>query len=912
MSQGYSQTFILDCNRLSSVEYNGCSLSNVDDGIWTNQVTNGMNLNIGDQVTIDSGYIAERGAGGSVIEFKGKSLDKRKTINYTTTTNTSFIGNASSPTGYVSASSSLIDEKINLVDNEVSFVVSYFKNANGENYITLPRYYGAARQGNITYNNTKAGAEVMWTKTDSYFGGVIQFQQSASHIFADDYYDSTIAISPSPGTGTARKIRNNNDKYTLFIKDFIVYNGSLVSTLDLKHYLSGYATDGVNRDPALGNYHIYKEKKTISVGKGFNSPSNVAGDITDQLLRTNPPIITVEGVNNIIRVESTLNKGIEATDFDRFSEINASQFLSGSLSASAVEYASAYNFVGFKRPKFVERGRKSFAYHGNDIQVATPVSASLVAVIYTGISWTQSALENLRDLLIVEHDVHPELVRNGAGVNYTNYSTFNTTSSSLQGSFLEEARFLHIDAVENNVTFGDDMYNKTSGSDKTSLPIFFYYNKNSSLLTKEQSVGDTYDNLVYGFARKYTSGLADFIALTTERIGGIPAWHFTPHSRIDNKAMGYDYHFSAYGNAAIILNNGFNETQYYGTQSNPMATLARHTMVGSNNPLLNFNTVESRFELSQLHTAEKIGNFWSSGDPDPAATVFAPPAGTGETSVYKINKKLQYNVWSPSMMPYTEITTALVHKSEEANSFPMNLNLEKGIIYDSHSGIIIEDFGVGETEWDESFWGILGFKWNQFNPSGSHLSPNITRFNNSSNTIVGATTNAIIQSADSPDYNLNVYGVNIFTNTVSTPTMIHPTGAWQTSGSIIDPTIVVLAKSSVLQATSLPRKTLRGYYLIKSNILSTANYYRDTNPLQIMALCSKYNAELDFINYNGGGPVFTVTKDTTITSIETQILDPDGSLADVGDNSSVIYKITKEINTDLNFADTILSQSKKK
>ena len=37
-----------------------------------------------------------------------------------------------------------------------------------------------------------------------------------------------------------------------------------------------------------------------------------------------------------------------------------------------------------------------------------------------------------------------------------------------------------------------------------------------------------------------------------------------------------------------------------------------------------------------------------------------------------------------------------------------------------------------------------------------------------------------------------------------------------------------------------------------------------------------------------------------------QILDPEGKLAQVGDNSGIIYRIDKQINTDLNFAKSVM------
>ena len=40
------------------------------------KLANGIHLNIGDTVSINSAYISERGAGASVIEFKGKDIGK--------------------------------------------------------------------------------------------------------------------------------------------------------------------------------------------------------------------------------------------------------------------------------------------------------------------------------------------------------------------------------------------------------------------------------------------------------------------------------------------------------------------------------------------------------------------------------------------------------------------------------------------------------------------------------------------------------------------------------------------------------------------------------------------------------------------------------------------------------------------
>ena len=100
--------------------------------------------------------------------------------------------------------------------------------------------------------------------------------------------------------------------------------------------------------------------------------------------------------------------------------------------------------------------------------------------------------------------------------------------------------------------------------------------------------------------------------------------------------------------------------------------------------------------------------------------------------------------------------------------------------------------------------------------------------------------------------------------------------------------------------------------MLSSNILSDANYYREANPMQVLAVVDKYNAEGDFVNYSGGGPVFTVTKPTVLSDVQTAILDPDGSEAQVDSYSGVIYRIDKKINTDLNFAETIMAEQQQK
>jgi hypothetical protein len=919
--------------------------------------------------------------------------------------------------------------------------------------ITLPRRFGSVSPQGVNYSN----ASDHWIKPDNQRTGLSTFSQNSSHIYAEDWnncepgdclmyvtandqtihapvFDPTTGLITAASNGSAilRKLKQDNSRYTLFVRDKTVWSPDYVeydtivnpsnvgkrlyleSQCQVKDVGGGFVTAQF-RDPALKTYIPYMKKIDLSVGKGYDTPSNIASGITDQLIRADDPqplTWTEAGRSEYPEIYANKNN---ATLYQEFPAANAytyetlayNSFLRGSehtpdgiedLSIQSFNYLNNYAYVGFKRPEFVMKGRELNSNAGLHILKTIHIASASTAVIETDLAWNDTNLKKMRDFFDVQGKFYRELISANRETN-SNYtasfleSYYGTTSASLNGSFEDVARFLHINpysyqtlrdtlilngsttsyiqqfnvslaqySLGNEMAYMADNPYTHSGSnvsqtfsnssatiynrypyDLSSLPIYVFYNKNSSLVTPDQSDGNGYHNLVYGFARKTSSNT---IGLTTERIGGIHNCHFNDGLRTAQTAptgtapaagwpfiqgdrilgglyyddfprrIGYDYHFNAYGNAAIVLNNGYTRAGYYGHQQKVAWDISRGCYLGADNPVLNFNTVNNRFEFSNLHTAEKIGNFWNAGDPDPAGSEVAPPAATGaDTDCYKINKIDQYNTWSPSMMPYPEIS--VVKKNSTSHTFPVpNVNIERDAIMDSHCGITITDMGVTQELWDESIWGILGFSYQQFYPNASIVGNINTRMNNVIINVSGATTNALISSVDGPEYNVNAFGTTVYTTQMGLATDYDDTANWMLTGGSAQfkdiNIIVVSATSTAISAQKLPRKQLRGYFLLSSNILSDANYYREANPLQVMAIVDKYNAEGDFINYSGGGTVFTVTKPTTLTSVRTAILDPDGSPAQVGKYSGVIYRIDKQINTDLNFAETILQQQNQK
>ena len=470
---------------------------------------------------------------------------------------------------------------------------------------------------------------------------------------------------------------------------------------------------------------------------------------------------------------------------------------------------------------------------------------------------------------------------------------------------------------------GDDMYNvsyKSVGanvSDKTSCPVFIYYDKNTAHLTASETIGDTDYNLAYGFARKHGS----FVAFTTKLIGGIADELFAMGPDITEiktaTKIGYDYHFSAYGNAAIMLHSGYNPLQYFGHQAFSNGKYIENVYVGADNPLFDFDTVENRFEFKNLHTAEKTGNFYNAGDPVAPNDILAPPpSGTAQDDVYFINKQMRYDNWSPDMHPYPSNNLSGTPTATGGQQSFINSpdRLQGGLPYDAHGGISIVDMGITEDKWEFSIWGLLGFQYGQFNGSGANIGNLNFQFSDLPSNVSSVTTNALLTSLQSQQYFQNVFSIPLikpmvgsnveyFNASVNHGNINTPT---HSASFEVTPAISIQQESTVIKAADLPRKVLRGYFLIKSDLIDQTGFYQTANPMSIMAVVGKYNSAEDFVNYDGGGPVFTVTRKKTITDIKTQITDPEGDLAQVGDNSGVIYRIDKQIKTDLNFGENLL------
>ena len=287
----YSQTILFDANRLSSEEFSASNLAQTDTSIFTNRVAGGVTLDIGDQVSIESAHIAQRGAGGEVIEMKGKPLGK-KIINYTKFTNSSYVGNflktqgtgflRYSPTGFAKQEAENIDEEVDMKDNEATIVIEFYKTTNGENVMTLPRNFGNAsgRNASVAHYNKAGGAALdeakdYWEVQDGYPLGVNQLDYEVRRRLVfdstqriDDDWNAEYNTRSFLGVEetSTRKVRMDNSRFTLFKRASMVYNGSEVSAEDLASSLQ--PKHGVRPDPAIADYVRFRKPIKLTINPG--------------------------------------------------------------------------------------------------------------------------------------------------------------------------------------------------------------------------------------------------------------------------------------------------------------------------------------------------------------------------------------------------------------------------------------------------------------------------------------------------------------------------------------------------------------------------------------------------------------------------------------------------------------------
>ena len=517
---------------------------------------------------------------------------------------------------------------------------------------------------------------------------------------------------------------------------------------------------------------------------------------------------------------------------------------------------------------------------------------------------------------------------------------------------IDNSRFLHLDMVQafDNASkttaverkeFGSDMYYNPASIGANipnilkynthSQPLFFTYIKeDENKFYANPQYNDTTKQLSYGV---FLKGPNSKIMITTESLGGIPRSYYNDldffiggEEAVGNgsynlpkykRHIGYDPHFSAYGNAAIGLwspslnpdkaNNfvvGLNTLDTTGKYSGPsdfdeLGKIVNETYIGSSEPKLIYDTSKDRFGFSDFYTPEYLGNEGGAGDDSDKN-----PVRDGKAKVYKINKRLLRENFAPGMIPYTLEQGQPVFKIDGTTkntnlTFDLpNKNIYPMSIIDSHSGIAIESFGISESKWERSLMGILGFSYDSLQSpisASNTMQQRVNTFNQSK--LNKVTTQGEIKVGDTLIYNQNIFGAimykpNIFSSggIKSADGGSHVTYTWNSPISFD-------TDSLTLTADFVPKSMLSPFFSIRSDLIDdTSAYFGSVDSgqnLPVMGIVMKNYNSGDYVYGEESSVQFTVTKPKVLTSITTSITDPDGSYSRVDDSSAVVYKIQK-------------------
>ena len=501
--------------------------------------------------------------------------------------------------------------------------------------------------------------------------------------------------------------------------------------------------------------------------------------------------------------------------------------------------------------------------------------------------------------------------------------------------------------------------------------LYFDYNTSRADLNEgDGTYENEYDTLRYGFGVKVLRSLSPLkydIGLFFGNMGMAETWFDSTGSKIQSadssasdtfRCLGFDQHFNAFGTSALMLTNGkcgregqaFYEngsaiTGYKTWQNRNIPAGAQmdskvnwwtgidwtafetdfmnnEIYIGANDPALEFNAQQSRFEFSRLHTAEVVG---TSASLNSASS--NTPVGDETTISYKLNKRLSRLNYSPNFIPYNNTLMASGTASDTFDHIVLDRNIIPYTIMDATSGITLEDYGCDERNWNKSLWDTLGFTYEQFHQTTDNR---LARFNNLPIKTSTPTTNALVESS-----NLRLWyrqnGVPIYEpENIITPTVIggkakfdatrftknpqtDPTGVnYAISGLQDFSPVVQSCSSTTILASNLPRKMASPIYLVKTDLISP-DYIggpEGSSKLPVIAVVPKNSGYGDYY-FGENFTEFTITAPKTVVDITTSIIDADGKDARVDDASCVVYQITKAHQSNAIVMEEILNPPKK-
>jgi hypothetical protein len=862
-----------------------------------------------------------------------------------------------------------------LFDNKGYFTMSYFVPSNGHNYIELPRRFwysehgtsGDANYNAMNYASSDSQAKGM-TLADPF--GMLDSGLPSGLTEPDrwDLYDDYYQVQGVTTNASLSKVRNDNSRYTIMMR-----KNTYFSSAAAVHF-SDNMPDQYLREPENHDYYVYRELKEIEVPTGFNTPEYLSTEITRQLQKVvSTNVFSIrdpadEGTDNEYTPgwPMTITKSVSTETYKPFNvagymgppELPDAQgktdqekimdnFIDGT-GGTGFDYVSKYHIIGCKRPELYETGRfinrnPTDPYQRNNVRGSRLQADSDGTYYDFNLPYdNKEILDNFRDFIRAQ-EKYPEI--------WNIFSDSRTRYAS--GDTIDNSRWCHINRYKNaSMTFytgsdADQINNlSTLGFGGYKFPTWnaSQYSQKSLILPfkYDPEQRDIYYDKPNENIKQYTYGCfgrnaSGFIRVYASDNNGPTSNMFSFISNASGivestRKIGFDQHFSAPGmsyvlpsdmrpNIAAVTNasNSVIDTYVNGPSDYNLkfyndedATTTAQLYFGANAPKLNWNG--TNFTLTDLHTSMNKGNNQLAGNVFRTDAPYKYDRDTqGEAkTVYKINPREDYTDFAPVRKPYLgSVTLDGYQNSVEFPTSYFNSNLVPWQVYDSLTGIFIEDFGLEEKDWSRSLWGLLGFSYKQFN-SSNNTRLSVVDYTNINDLSV-ITTNAEINEGDQKIYTQNMFGVPLYYNRLPFGgTILDKHGAYAVR---YYPEIVQETQSVEIIADNLPTRMIRGYYTIRSNVLQDTPFIGgkvNNTTMPIIGIVNKMNGAGDFYTQEESSLEFTVTKPMRLASVTTSVHDPDGSYARCSEQSTILLKIQKNRQVVFNVLEEILQDQKNK
>ena len=477
-------------------------------------------------------------------------------------------------------------------------------------------------------------------------------------------------------------------------------------------------------------------------------------------------------------------------------------------------------------------------------------------------------------------------------------------------------------------------FNKTLDQDVKSQPFFFHYDPSQKDTFYEDPKEGQYS---FGCFGKFEGQIVIYPnKVVNNGVNvGLPTPFFTtpidPQGPAGRK-VGFDRHWNAWGTAAIGLSSGIPSRSRIPTggvvESDPgvidadvnapvkdaggsvASTFSTNLYnnfcyLGADNPKVEFDG--NHFFINNLHTPLNEGDLGEQKAAQPSAS----------RDVYKMNPIQSYVNYTPTQFPYEqeiEFYYPNEHQTTENTWLRPNRNIHKFAIFDGGTGIFLEDMGFNENVWDQSLWGRLGFIYSQFNSAEGSSSDRNRRYSSSFELSSDkATTNGQVLARDTKGWSQNKYRNPYYDGSIAHPLRIHLKEQHGGTNVTVQfyPETVIPTESIKILAENYPLSLQKGYYAIRTDIIQSSDFAGgnsgNTN-LPIIGIVDKQNPVNDFFVGTENTISFMITKKIAFSSVSITITDPDGTFANLGENSSVIFRIDKNRVLQTNIVEQIREQ----